>query len=134
MAGYSRRGITDILGMIVSIGCGLHCVALTMVFLLYPGLWLNRRYWEMGLWKKLLWLEWGLLAAASLLALAAMAAGRRRHRRWGPAIIALLGLGMLAAATLTPLHFQGYRGGALAALGGLLVAAGHWLNLRGRSG
>lgn len=118
------------LGMIVSIGCGLHCLALTMLFLLYPGLWLNRRYWEMGLWKKLLWVEWGLLAVASLLVLVAMAAGWWLHRRRVPALIALLGLGALATATLTPLHFQGYWGSVLALSGALLVAAGHWLNFR----
>lgn len=129
-AGGFRHRLLDRLGIAVSITCGLHCVALSALFVLYPALWLNRRYWEMGLWRKLLWVEWSLLATAVLLALLAMAAGWWRHRRWLPALLALCGLAALATGSLTSLHFQGYRGSSLALAGGLMVATGHWLNLR----
>lgn len=127
--GRSTR-VPDILGMIVSISCGLHCLALTLLFFLYPALWLNRRYWEIGLWQKLLWIEWSLLATAAGLILLAMTLGWWRHRRRLPACLALLGLAALAAATLTPLHFKGFWGSLLALAGGIMVAGAHWLNLR----
>jgi len=124
------RAWPDRLGMAVALACALHCASLTLIFLLYPAVWLNRSYWESGLWHKLFWLEWGLLALTWLILIAAMLLGWWRHRHVGPALMALTSAGMLTALIATPLHFSG-RWTALAAVGaGLLIAVAHFWNLR----
>ena len=95
----------DRFGMIIAAGCAFHCATITVMFLLYPALWLNRRYWEIGLWQKLLWLEWGLLGATWVLVVLAMTFGWRQHRRSGPATLATVALLCLSLLILTPLHF-----------------------------
>ncbi len=123
------RAWPDRLGMCVALACALHCAGLTLVFLLYPTVWLNRSYWESGLWHKLLWLEWGLLALTWTMLLAAMLVGWLRHRHFGPVLLALISAGILTVLIATPLHFSG-RWTALAAAGaGLLLAGAHFWNL-----
>lgn len=120
----------DPIGMIVSLGCGLHCLALTLAFVFYPTLWLNRKLWESGLITRLLWMELGLLILAWILVLLAFAAGWRRHRRRTPLLIALVGLALLTTAIRTQLHFMDYWGSLTALVGGLLLFWAHWLNFR----
>ncbi len=116
--------------MIVSIGCALHCATITVVFMLYPTLWLNRRYWEIGLWQKLQWLEWGLLALAWGLVIVAMWLGWRRHHQVGPALLGLAGIVLMTVLITTSLHFSGHWTGAVALAAGLTIALAHWWNLR----
>jgi hypothetical protein len=120
----------DRLGMIVAIGCGVHCAAMTMVFFTWPALWLNRSLWERGVWQQLILLERSLLGLAWLLIVAAAIAGWFSHRRWHPAVIGLTGAGVMTIAIVSPLHALGYRGSIMALIGGLMVALAHWLNLR----
>lgn len=87
-----------------------------MVFLLYPKLWMKRKYWEMGLWQKLLWLEWGLLASTWRLVILAMVPGWLQHRRIGPALVVL--------------HFANRYMSLVALAAGLLLATAHLWNLR----
>lgn len=122
----------DRLGMVISFGCGVHCLAMTLAFALYPGLWLNRRLWESGMLTRLLWLELVLLGLAWLLVLLAFAAGWRRHRRLYPIIPAIVGLTLLTVAIRTQLHFMSYWGSITAMTGGLVLVLAHWLNLRAR--
>ncbi|MGY6555130.1 MAG: MerC family mercury resistance protein [Wenzhouxiangella sp.] len=120
----------DRFGIVVAVGCGVHCAGLSLVFLLYPTLWMKRKYWEMGLWQKLIWLEWGLLATAWILVTLAMVPGWRRHRHIGPG---LLGLGSLLLMTLvitTSLHFASHYMSLVTLAAGLLLAAAHFWNLR----
>ncbi|NBB92078.1 MAG: MerC family mercury resistance protein [Gammaproteobacteria bacterium] len=121
---------TDRIGLIVAIGCGLHCAALTGAFMLWPALWLNRRLWESGLWQSLRHLELGLLALTWTLVLAASWLGWRRHRCLHPTAIGLAGAATMTVAILTPLHFSGAWVSALAVAGGIAVAVAHGLNLR----
>lgn len=123
----------DGLGMVVAIGCGIHCAALSLAFTLYPALWLNRRYWEMGLWQKLLWLEWALLASAWLLVVLAMLPGWLRHRNPGPALLALASLALMTAVIATSLHFANRWMSGVTLLAGLLLAAAHFWNLKLRA-
>ncbi len=116
--------------MIIALACGLHCAILTGLFLLYPTLWLKRRYWEIGLWQKLFWLEWVLLVTAWLLVLIAMIPGYLRHRHWGPGLLALTAAGMMTGIIATPLHFAGYWTSAVALLGGIGLVFAHAWNLR----
>ncbi len=116
--------------MLVSIGCGLHCAALGLSFLVWPALWLNRSLWESGLWHRMFWLERALLLTAWLLAIVAMRSGWRRHRRAGPAALAWVGALGMSLAILTPLHFSGYLGTGIALTGGLMLGVAHGWNLR----
>lgn len=120
----------DRFGMIIAVGCAAHCATITVMFLLYPALWLNRRYWEIGLWQKLLWLEWSLLGATWVLVALAMTWGWRQHRRSGPATLATVALLCLSLLILTPLHFSGRWTALLAMVAGLAIAGSHFWNLR----
>ena len=120
---------TDRLGMLVATACGLHCATLTAVFLSFPSLWLNRRYWEIGLWQKLLWLEWSLLALAWLLMLASLALNGLRLSKIWTTVVGLLGLVGMTVLVLSPLHFSSPWIG-VAILGcGILVGVSHFARL-----
>lgn len=125
-----RSRWADRLGILVATGCGLHCAALSLLFILYPALWMKRKYWEMGLWQKLLWLEWGLLASAWLLVIAAMVVGWRQHRRVGPALLAVSSLVLMTLVVATSLHFANQWMGLVTLAAGLLLAGAHYWNLR----
>ena len=123
----------DRFGIVVAIGCGVHCAALSLAFVLYPTLWLKRKYWEMGLWQKLLWLEWGLLATAWLLVLLAMIPGWLRHRHPGPVLLALTSLVSMTVVITSSLHFANRWMSLVTLLAGLLLAGAHVWNLRLRA-
>ena len=127
---FKRSRWPDRIGMFVAIGCGVHCAALSLAFTLYPTLWLNRRYWEMGLWQKLLWLEWVLLVSAWLLVLAAMLPGWLRHRHPGPVVLAVLSLGIMTVVITTSLHFANRWMSVVTLLAGLMLASAHYWNLK----
>jgi hypothetical protein len=125
-----RQRWADGLGMCMALACALHCAALTSIFLLYPGLWMKRKYWDMGLWQKLMWLEWSLLGLAWVLVVPAMLLGWRQHRRIGPGLLALFAIVLLTLLIATPLHFSGYWTSYAALATGLALAAAHYWNLR----
>lgn len=121
--------LPDRLGVVVSIGCGLHCAAMSMMLMLYPALWLNRSLWESGLWQSLIRLEQLFLLLAWIFALIAMSAAVLRRRNFGPPLLALLGLILLTGAISTPLHDQPLIGSLIALTGGLILATAHGWNL-----
>lgn len=120
----------DRLGMIIAIGCGIHCAAMTIAFIAWPALWLNRNLWERGVWQQLILIEWALLALAWLLILTTAIHGWFAHRRWLPPALGLTGVTLMTTAIISPLHTLGYWGSGLALAGGILVAGAHWFNLR----
>jgi len=120
----------DRIGLVLAVGCGLHCASLTAVLLLYPAVWLDRSLRASGLWTVIWWTEWLLLASAWLFACVASGiAFWLRRRRLAPAV-ALTGLTTLTIAIASPLHGSSPSAAGLALLGGLLVGGAHWLNLR----
>lgn len=116
--------------MVVATACGLHCATLTAVFLSFPGLWLNRRYWEIGLWQKLLWLEWSLLAIAWLLMLTTLVLNGLRSSHWLTTLSGLVGLTGMTVLVLTPLHFSSPWIGLGILACGVLVGVSHFGRLR----
>ena len=120
----------DRLGICASVGCGLHCAALTVVILMYPTLWLHRGLRSSGFWEALWWTELGLLALAWLFALVAAWLAWRRDRSLLIPGLAIIGLGILTLTIASPFHGRSPWISALALFGGLLVASAHALNLR----
>ncbi|MEE4331285.1 MAG: MerC domain-containing protein [Wenzhouxiangella sp.] len=120
----------DRFGMIAAALCAVHCATLTALFLIYPALWLNRHYWEIGLWQKLLWLEWTLLTLAWVLVAVAMVSGWRRHGRRGPGLLGLTAVASMSLLILTPLHFSGYWTGLAALVAGVGLVLAHAWNAR----
>ncbi len=120
----------DRLGVVASLGCGLHCAALSVVILVYPALWLNRELRASGLWEILWWTEIGLLVLAWVLATPASWLAWRRDRSPLVPALAILGLCVLTAAIASPLHGRSPWISVAALLGGLIVMTAHVLNLR----
>lgn len=129
----------DRIGMLLAMGCALHCLLVPVLFAVLPGLALALHSFHdplrplaIGL-LRLQALETWLVVAALSWAGAALALGWRRHRRFLPGGLALLGAGsfLLALSRLLPgrwLH------AGLLALGGVLLALAHWCNLRAVAG
>jgi hypothetical protein len=108
----------DGLGVVLSGLCAVHCIAGIVVVAglgLGGGLLLAPEIHRIG------------LVLAALVAAAAIGIGALRHRRPGPLLVALCGLGCMAAA-LSVGH--GVEEAVLTVAGVTLVAAGHLLNLR----
>lgn len=119
----------DRLGAGVSLGCGLHCAALSLLLVLNPALWFRlARHGEMLRW--LFWLEIGLAALALLLAVAAFMRGWRLHRRMTPTLLAMPGLAALLSGVVSGLHDLRFVGSGLALAGGVLMILAHWQNAR----
>ena len=119
----------DWLGSCISMACALHCASLTVIFTLYPALWLNRRYWEMGLWQKLFWLERGLFVVTCLIWFVAISMAWRHHRHPGPAVLGSLSLMALGVLIFSPLHFSGQWTGIAAVVAGVGIVLSHIGNL-----
>jgi hypothetical protein len=120
----------DRVGICASVGCGLHCAALTVMILMYPTLWLHRGLRSSGFWEVLWCSELGLLVASWLLALAAVSLAWRRDRGLLIPGLAVVGLCILTMSIASPFHGRSLWISALAVFGGLLVASAHVLNLR----
>lgn len=117
----------DRLGFFASSLCAVHCVCLPLLLLVMPflaGTWLVDRE-----------LEQGFVAVSILLATACTVGGCRTHGKWW--LMGLLGAGAVALisahATAPPVccsEHLSWPHAIGAALGGTLLAATHFLNLR----
>ena len=125
---FSTRWL-DRLGAGVSFGCGLHCVALSLLLVVNPALWFRlARHGDMLRW--LFWLEIGLAGLALLLGAVAFTLGWLRHRRMTPLLLAIPGLTALLLGVVSGLHDQRFIGSGPALSGGVLMILAHWQNTR----
>ena len=85
-----RQIISDWLGIVASIACAIHCAAMPFVVAFLPMLGLSFLADES--------FHQVMVAVCTLLALAAFIPGWRRHRKWLPAGVALLGLSFISVA------------------------------------
>lgn len=125
----------DRLGMALALTCAAHCLLVPALFALLPGLLLALHSFQeplrplaIGL-LRLQALEAWLAGAAIGWAALALGLGWWRHRQRLPLVLGLSGTAflLLALARLLPgrwLH------AAVLAVGGVLLAAAHWRNLR----
>jgi predicted hotdog family 3-hydroxylacyl-ACP dehydratase len=125
----ARPRLADLTGIILSFTCLIHCLALPLALLLAPAL------------SRWIALPEGVHAAILLLALPAAAIamrdGWRRHRRLAPAMLAVVGLGLLALGLSA---HEGWITAAdpesadrlLTSIGAITLAAAHLVNWRWR--
>lgn len=125
----ARPRLADLTGIALSFACLIHCLALPLAILLAPAL------------SRWIALPEGVHAAILLLALPAAAIamrdGWRRHRRLWPAILATIGLALLALGLSA---HEGWIEAAnpetadrlLTSVGALTLAAAHLVNWRWR--
>ena len=112
----------DKLGMWASMACALHCAALPLVLAVLPALGLNR--------AALVDADQAFTIFATVLGISTLAFGYRRHRVKRAWWLLLPGLTLVWANTFTALHSHGGAHVAMMVIGGLLIAAAHFLNTR----
>ncbi|MEM7476528.1 MAG: MerC domain-containing protein [Planctomycetota bacterium] len=86
----SRSSWGDLLGVVASIGCAIHCAAMPFVIAFLPMLGLS--FLADPYFHKV------MVFVCTLIALAAFIPGWRRHRKWLPAGIAVVGLSFITTA------------------------------------
>lgn len=112
----------DRIGMWASLACAVHCALLPLALVLAPALGLGM----IG------WLDMDQLFAivATVLGVAMLVLGYRRHRAASVWILMLAGLGLIWANAFTPLHQHGLSHAVMMVIGGLMIAWAHWRNSR----
>ena len=125
----ARPRLADLTGILLSLTCLIHCLALPLILLLAPAL------------SRWIALPEGVHAAILLLALPASAVamrdGWRRHRRLVPAVFAVAGLSLLALGLSAHEGWIAVANPAaadrlLTSAGALALAAAHLVNWRWR--
>jgi hypothetical protein len=126
-ASKMQPGRLDQFGMTISALCLIHCLLLPVAAALTP---LVARSLALPEWVHL-----ALLSAALPIAIAALGAGWRQHRRSGIAVVGLLGLALLGGGIAAHEGWLGGTDGAwldpvLTSIGALLLGGAHLLNWR----
>ena len=114
--------LADRFGATASFLCALHCAALPLVLAALPALGLG--FLASHLFERV------FIAFATTLAVASLAFGYRRHRRWSAFGFLVPGIALLVAGITTDLHSQPLLHAALVGIGGGFVALAHLANLR----
>lgn len=112
------RGRLDRMGILLSCLCAVHCIAGIVIVAglgLGGGLLLDPAIHRIG------------LAVATLVAGVAIGIGAIRHRRPMPFVVAMTGLSFMGGALAVG---HGVEEAVLTIIGVVLVAIGHFLNLR----
>jgi hypothetical protein len=119
----SLRRLLDRFGATGSLLCAVHCAVLPLLLAALPSL-------GLGLWLDD-GVELGFVVFVTLLGLASLLWGYRNHHVFRALGMLLPGLALLWAGILyPPLHEPVVAHAVAMALGGLLVAMAHLLNLR----
>ncbi len=112
----------DRLGLWASIACAVHCAAMPVALLLAPALGL-RLFAGFDL-------DQLFVLFATVLGVAMLAMGYRRHRNPSVWWVLLAGLALVWSNAFTPLHAHGSLHAVSMVTGGLLIAWAHWRNTR----
>lgn len=114
--------IADRFGAIASFLCAIHCAALPFVLAMLPLVGLeflgDHRF------------ERGFVMFACALALLTLVNGYRRHRRPAPLMLAFPGLTLLLLGVTVAEQYTVALHSVLVTCGGVLLASGHFINLR----
>ena len=120
----SRRfAWADSVGSMAAVVCAIHCALLPFVLAALPAL---------GLGLLMSWeLEFGYIAFATVLALASLWQGYRRHRVYRALAFLVPGLAAVWAGVFVPaLHESVVPHAVVMTFGGTLIAVAHLVNLR----
>ncbi len=113
----------DSLGSGAALVCAIHCAVLPFALAVLPAL-------GLGVLASSGW-EYGYIAFASVLALASLWQGYRRHRVYRALAFLVPGLVAVWAGVVVPaLHEDTVRHAVTMTLGGTLIAVAHLINLR----
>jgi hypothetical protein len=114
--------LADRVGATASFLCAIHCALLPFVLAILPLIGLSFLADHA--------FERGFVLCASALALFALVNGYRRHHRSLPLRLALPGLALLVMGVTFAENYSIILHSVLVTCGGLLVASGHFVNLR----
>jgi len=112
----------DRVGFAASFLCAVHCALLPLVLALLPAFGL-----KFGGWIDI---DQAFVVFATLLGASTLTLGYRRHRVFRAWFWLLPGLGLVWLGAFTPLHDHGISHAVVMTIGGLLLAAAHFINLR----
>ena len=112
----------DRVGFAASFLCAIHCALLPLVLALAPALGL-----KFGGWIDF---DQAFVVFATLLGLTTLTLGYRRHRGFHAWLLLVPGLALVWAGAFTHLHDHGVAHAVIMTVGGLLLAAAHFVNLR----
>lgn len=121
-AAHRRLRLADRLGAAGSLVCAVHCALLPLVIAALPTL-------GLGLAGEASF-EQGFTVFATVLALATLVSGYRRHRLLGALMFLVPGVLAIWFGAFGPLGHDGATHSVLMAIGGTLVGAAHLLNIR----
>lgn len=126
----SARAWVDRLGLGLATLCALHCLGTALVLISFPALWLKLRYQA----PQYLWVfeaeRWVAAASLALAGLALLLA-LRRFRARGARFLLLAGAAAVAAGLWWPALAHSLWSVPAVSGGALLIALGHYLQLRG---
>lgn len=108
--------------MWASLLCAVHCALLPLALASLPALGLNA--------FDVVDIDGAFAVVATLLGLAMMRLGYRRHRSRLGWLLLLPGLLLIWLNTFTPLHDHSLAHALMMTLGGLMIAAAHFFNVR----
>lgn len=112
----------DRIGFAASFLCAIHCALLPILVALLPAFGLNVSGW--------IDLDQAFVIFATLLAATTLTLGYRRHRVFRAWALLLPALALVWLATFSPLHHHNLTHAVLMTIGGLMLAAAHFVNLR----
>ena len=112
----------DRVGIAGSLLCAIHCALMPLILSVLPAL-------GVGLLSSVD-LDQAFVIFATLLGIATLSTGFRRHRAHHAWAILVPGLAMVWAGSFTTLHDHSIGHALMMSAGGLLIAAAHFTNLR----
>jgi hypothetical protein len=113
----------DRLGAVGAFICALHCALIPLALALVPTLGLGLVGWH--------GLEWAYVGLASVLAISSLYLGYRGHRAYHAWALVAPGLALTWAGLFyQPLHTSVVPHAVVMAIGGVLIAIAHLVNLR----
>ena len=118
----ARLRIADRIGAGASLLCAIHCALLPIAVALLPTVGLGSTG-QIGF-------EQGFALFATLLALATLVLGYRRHRTGAALLWLVPGLALVWFGAFGPLGHSGIGHAVVMSIGGTLVGAAHLINLR----
>jgi peptidoglycan/LPS O-acetylase OafA/YrhL len=117
----SHRGVSDFVGIGLSVLCLIHCLTLPLLITFAPAI--LRRLPGDDITHR------GLAVAIGLVGVLAFRSGYRMHRRRWLLILFVVGLALVSvAAILGDEVLTGYGEGAITVCGGLLIVTAHLVN------